>query len=148
MATRMTLSQSRAFLPEPSEPSVPWDQWHNAFANYLLAIGGESYSNDRKKAILLHCLGLEGQRIYHTLPEDSTGRNPYSKATNALKEHFMPYINPVSERKKFRRRSQNPGESIDAYLASLRDLAKPYVKKKCSVIKLLIVLLQPKFKNF
>jgi hypothetical protein len=120
----MTLSQPRAFLSEPGEPAVPWNQWKNAFSNYLLAIGSESFDAERKRALLLHCLGLEGQRIFNTLPDVASEQDAYEKAVTALKIHFQPTVNVVSERYKFRQRKQNHGESIDSFVASLRELAK------------------------
>ena len=72
------LSQPPQFLPEPGTPVLPWTQWLSAFQNYLLAMDGSSFSAARKKAILLHCLGMEGQRIYDTLPERE---NPPADAT-------------------------------------------------------------------
>ena len=70
---------------------------------------------------MLHCLGPAVQRIYRTLP----GKNDTCKAAiEALEDYFAPKRNVVAERYKFRSRSQNIDESIDAYLASLRELAK------------------------
>ena len=70
---------------------------------------------------LLHCLGPAVQRICRTLP----GKNDTCKAAiEALEDYFAPKRNVVAERYKFRSRSQNIDESIDAYLASLKELAK------------------------
>ena len=70
---------------------------------------------------MLHCLGPAVQRIYRTLP----GKNDTCKAAiEALEDYFAPKRNVIAERYKFRSRSQNIDESIDAYLALLRELAK------------------------
>ena len=132
MATRIGLSQPYAFLSEPGEPAVPWNQWENAFKNYLLAIGTDSFNAARKRALLLHCIGLEGQRIFNTLPESTDEDNVYDNALAALKRHFQPSVNVVSERYKFRQRKQHHGESIDFYVASLRDLAKTCSFETCT----------------
>ena len=127
MATRMGLSQPNTFLPEPGQPIIPWKQWIAAFNNYLLAMGGHDFPAARKKAILLHCLGLEGQRIYDTLPERSdppAAATDYDNAVFVLELHFTPHVNVVAERYRFRQRSQQPGESIDTYIAVLRNLSK------------------------
>lgn len=92
------------------------------FQNYLLVIRaqGDAWPEARKRALLLHCLGSEGQRIFYALP--NTGDN-LDAAIAALNEHFMPSVNVVVERHTFRKRAQRPQESIVQYIASLRELA-------------------------
>ena len=70
---------------------------------------------------MLRCLGPAMQRIYRTL----CGKNSTCKAAiEPLEDYFAPKRNVVAERYKFQSQSQNMHESIDAYLASLRELAK------------------------
>ncbi|ROL48337.1 hypothetical protein DPX16_21823 [Anabarilius grahami] len=59
------------FLPCPGEPIMPFDMWLRMFDNYLLAINavGSAWPDARKRATLLHCLGVEGQRIFYALPD-------------------------------------------------------------------------------
>ncbi len=52
----------------------------------------------RKRALLLHCLGSEGQRLY-TLPNSG---DRVADAIKTLEEHFIPKINVVVERHTFR----------------------------------------------
>ena len=98
MATRMALREPHAFLDEPGEPNVPWTQWFSAFETYIIATGGESFSAQRKKAILLHCLGFEGQRIYNSLPPYSTSGagNVHTRAVHVLGGHFKKRVNVVA----------------------------------------------------
>ena len=56
------------FLPSGTEPAIPWTSWSGMFDNYLTAIGGTEFSTERRRAILLTCLGAEGQRIFESLP--------------------------------------------------------------------------------
>ena len=63
------ISAPESFLAHPGRPPAAFKQWRFAFDTYLLAIGGKYFSADRQKAVLLHCLGREGQRIYQTIPE-------------------------------------------------------------------------------
>ncbi|KAH8019269.1 hypothetical protein HPB51_018664 [Rhipicephalus microplus] len=55
------------FLSSPRHPDIPWEQWIQAFKNYMVASGAFDLPAIRRKAILLNCLGLEGQRIFQTL---------------------------------------------------------------------------------
>lgn len=56
------------FLAAPGSPATPWPMWVHIFRNYLMAIDGDSFSDNRRTAILLHYIGNEGQRVYYSLP--------------------------------------------------------------------------------
>ena len=110
-----------AFLPVPGEPPIPWREWYADFENYLIATDLDSAAHPRRKAILLHCLGTEGQRITRTLTITPTLTFP--EFATKLKEHFEPKQSITMERKHFRDREQHVGESIRQYVAALRGLA-------------------------
>ncbi|ROI16643.1 hypothetical protein DPX16_22620 [Anabarilius grahami] len=50
---------------------MPFDMWLRMFDNYLLVINavGSAWPDARKRATLLHCLRVEGQRIFYALPD-------------------------------------------------------------------------------
>ncbi|XP_033097313.1 uncharacterized protein K02A2.6-like [Anneissia japonica] len=123
----MTSTQIEApvqFLPTPGDPVIPWLQWRRLFENYLLASNTVKESPERRRAILLHSLGPEGQRIFYTLPElGEAGDDIFTKAMTTLQSHFAPKVSVVAERYRFRQRAQLPHESVDNYIAALRELA-------------------------
>ncbi|KAL1448373.1 hypothetical protein MTO96_044082 [Rhipicephalus appendiculatus] len=114
------------FLLSPGRPVVPWEQWHRMFHTYLLASGATEFSPERRRAILIHCLGTEGQRIFNTLPATAattatasaekfdaattppasadkpeatgtqTAPNIYHVAVAALRQHFASTSNVIS----------------------------------------------------
>ncbi len=108
------------FLQTPGEPVMSFDAWEKMFDTYLLAMSENELPDKRKRALLIHCIGVEAQRILYIL--DATGTT-YTAARNALIEFFVPKVNIVAERNKFRQRSQNVGESVVHYIAALRELA-------------------------
>ena len=57
------------FLPGAGQPTIPFDMWAKMFMNFLLAVHAEGgdWPDTRLRAILLHCLGTEGQRVFYTL---------------------------------------------------------------------------------
>lgn len=109
------------YLPCPGEPAIPFTTWEKIFRNYLLVINasGDEWPEARTRALLLHCLGTEGQQIFYTLPD--TG-DTLDSAIAALQTHFNPKINVVAERHAFRKRTQATSESVLHYVAALRDL--------------------------
>ena len=77
------------FLANPGDPPVPWHRWFKSFQTYLVACGldDKSVSDARRRAILLHCLGTEGQRVFSSLDESS---GSYEESTAALERQFGP----------------------------------------------------------
>ncbi|KAH6936449.1 hypothetical protein HPB50_017558 [Hyalomma asiaticum] len=123
------------FLATPGRPPLPWEQWEQMFDVYLVASGAAKFAPGRRKAILLHCLGAEGQRIYQTLPAGLTAAAPavkdadaaaaiseeYNTALVALRHHFSTSCNVVVERHRFHHRRQHSGESVHDFIAALRE---------------------------
>ncbi|ROL50856.1 Retrovirus-related Pol polyprotein from transposon opus [Anabarilius grahami] len=109
------------FLALPGEPPIPWPRWLQSFETYLIMAGLTEVSAARKKALLQHCLGAEGQRVLGTISD--TGENTYEQSVTALNEHFAAPQSVLLLRFIFRRRHQLPGESVHQYVANLRGLA-------------------------
>jgi len=123
MATdTLQLSQPTAFLEHPGAPTVPWNRWLVMFKNYLTASGLENPSDARKKAILMHCLGCEGQRILSSLTT-TLDTDSFDQTVTHLEGHFGDKINIVAERHRFRQRAQRSDEKFGDYVAALRELA-------------------------
>lgn len=119
------------FLETPGDPAIDFDQWLIYFRNYVLAIGGDAYSDERLKALLLNCLGIEGQRQYIAIenvplstPVSATSSKPaFERAVQRLRDRFVVKKAKVTIRAEFRGRQQRSGESISDYLCALRVLA-------------------------
>ncbi|KAG0443424.1 hypothetical protein HPB47_014936 [Ixodes persulcatus] len=92
-----------------------------------------------RKALLLHCLWVKGQRIFYTLPETRppilglreppegqktpTALDKCDVALAVLGRYFAATSNEFDARHRFGQRVQLPGESIDTFFAELRDLS-------------------------
>ncbi|KAH7985029.1 hypothetical protein HPB49_026642 [Dermacentor silvarum] len=112
------------FLSSPGHPVIPWEQWIQAFKNYMVASGASDLPAMRRKAILLNCLGLEGQRIFQTLTSEddprllassaagetltAPGPDEFDRAIVILADHYKSSVNVTAARHRFRRRAQAP----------------------------------------
>uniref|UniRef100_A0A8C5DFI1 Retrotransposon gag domain-containing protein n=1 Tax=Gouania willdenowi TaxID=441366 RepID=A0A8C5DFI1_GOUWI len=77
------------------------------------------WNDARLKALLIHSLGNEGQRIFRTLgPADK-----YRDCVALLTGHFAAPQSVIVRRIIFRQRRQRPGESVHQYVTDLRCLA-------------------------
>ena len=96
------------FLPHSGQPEIEWEDWLEMFNNYLLAMDGQEFSPERKKALLLNALGKEGQHIFKYLPIAlRTNGQPvddaFEEAKQRLNTHFTKESNLVLTRYKFTR---------------------------------------------
>lgn len=107
------------FLALPGEPPVPWTRWYEAFETYIAVLAVDNLSAARKRAMLIHCLGIEGQRIFKTLGAAAD----YADCVRLLAGHFAAPQNVILQRILFRQRKQRTGESVHQYVADLRGLA-------------------------
>ncbi|KAH7941009.1 hypothetical protein HPB49_009186 [Dermacentor silvarum] len=101
------------FLSSPEHPVITWKQWIQAFKNYMVASGASDPPSMRRKAILVNCLGLEGQRIFQTLTaagETLThlGPDEFDRAIVTLEDHYKSSVNVTAARHRFRRSAQAP----------------------------------------
>ena len=83
----------------------------------------------QKKALLLHCAGMDVQEVFDTLPEppaenvdgdDEDTPTEYEVAMQKLDCYFLPKINEPFERHMFRGLYQEEEETVDQFLTRLR----------------------------
>ena len=112
------------FLPVPGDPPIPWLHWQRSFETYLLAAGLDDLPPERKKALLIHSLGAEGQRLFYSFATEAaisgTDTHCYANTLDALNAFFVPKVNVVAARYRFRQRAQHAAESTETYITALR----------------------------
>ena len=114
------------FLPTAGlEPAIAWPRWIRMYDNFLCAIGGDDFAPARKQAVLLTCLGAEGQRVHESLPPcvKLEGEDDFQFTRRRLEAHFAPKQNVCVTRYRFRSRGQTQGESTAQWVTVLRQLA-------------------------
>ena len=69
LATKMEfqLSPLPPFLALPGEPPIQWSRWHESLETLVAAIRLTGAAEAKRRAVLIHSLGNEGQRIFRTL---------------------------------------------------------------------------------
>ena len=104
---------------DPSSLGQHWNKWKKCFEYYLQAAAITDKA--RQRALLLHLVGPETQKIFETFSE--TG-NDLKTALTKLDNYFSPKNIIPLERHKFHEARQEPEENTDAFVTRLRKLAK------------------------
>ena len=89
---------------DTSKLAQKWKRWLQSLEIYITAVNIRD--NKRKKAILLHFLGEEGQDLYETLKGTEPADNQYEYAIEKFNEYFLPKKNIPFERHIFNSTSQ------------------------------------------
>ena len=122
-------------LPEKLEISSGtlvnnWRKFKRAWENYEVAAQLKDLKNpesnkERRAATLLTSLGSDALDILDGLAfDDETQRKNPDAILARLEQYCIGEVNESFERYNFNKRDQEPHESIDAYVSSLRRLAK------------------------
>lgn len=99
-----------------------WKTFKFQFSNYLIATKQSEHPEERKVAMLLHMLGVEVVQIYQSF---NKAPKKLDDALKLFEEYFAPKKNTSLARNTFLSRRQMPGESLEAYITSLKNLATP-----------------------
>ena len=110
-------------LPVPEEYSNEGDieLWINELENYMMAASGH-LPNERKKAILLACIGKQGILVINNFQE--TQRSNYRSLVESLKDHYKEVTNVIVGRHIINTMAQHEEESIEAFETRLTTQAK------------------------
>ena len=133
--------------PPPSEyisspgqkPTLPWRQWYADFLVFGEANGWDEWSAGRRKNLLLHCVGTEARRLFRAVESTDAGASVegvktddesdddiiavslYDQAVSVFEKLFVRGADVRTERVRFRRCVQQPGETALVYLANLKE---------------------------
>ena len=111
-ATTNGIEPPPKFLPAAGPPSIPWNEWRPL--TYCDAMYFDDFADKKQKAILLNCLGTEGQKRFSKLPDATylQGATEFMKALLKLEKEYKPVKNKRAERYLFRKRTQLQGDNI------------------------------------
>lgn len=102
-----------------------WKTYKQIWENYSIITNLKNQSQEYQVALFLHCIGPDALKIYNGLSfVNDDERKRLDKIFEKFDEYTIGEINETYERYVFNNRSQEPNESIDAYVAALRSKAK------------------------
>ena len=123
--------------PLPFDQPSKWPEWRERFERFRIASKLHKDEGEVQVSTLIYCMGRQAENIFKTfqfdllVATDDNGdeievdpKNDYNEVITRFDAYFVPKKNKVHERTKFHQRSQHPGESIEAFVRSLHDLAQ------------------------
>ena len=111
-------------LPEFNPEVTEWTSWFNRFKSFLVVNGIESA--EKKRAALLTLIGQSAFDVVSSLVSpDEPAAKTYDELVDLIKKHYgVKKHSYVTARLDFQERKQHEGESIEAWMADLRRIAK------------------------
>ncbi|XP_077869261.1 uncharacterized protein LOC144360343 [Saccoglossus kowalevskii] len=116
---------------DPTSVSTRWKRWNKAFEFYIVGKGVKD--DNQKRALLLHCAGMDVQDLFETLVDPGPGNLPegqqddadnYENALRTLNAYFIPQLNAIYKRHVFRQIKQEEGKTIDQFISRLQRQAQ------------------------
>ena len=111
-----------------------FSSWKEEWNAYSAVSGLEKEEPDTQYNVLRLAFSRETALVVSNLGLPEQNKKEVKSIIKALTEHVEGTVNETVERKAFRKRKQQQGESFDDYLVSLRDLVRTcnYCSDECS----------------
>lgn len=126
----MATSSAVSSIPPPaplklgSEVAADWERFRGEWQNYEVAVDLDSANDKKRAAVFLACIGSAAQTVFRTFQfAEAAHRTDVTKISEAFDRYCIGETNVTYERYVFNQRVQQPGESIDDFVADLRKLA-------------------------
>lgn len=128
MAGRAPFSNTQVPLPPKlsieRDMASAWKKWRQIWDSFELVSGLNQRPNKFRVATFVTCIGSDALDIYNGLPFDQDEQKEDIDVVLQLMEKYcIGETNTIYERYVFNNRSQDNGESFDAYVSNLRQLA-------------------------
>src|ERR1043165_4376079 len=105
--------------------AAEWKRFKSQWTNFEVASDLDEKPSSKRAAIFLACIGTEAYETFQTMDFESEGdRSDIEKVIEAFERHCVGEVNITFERYVFNRRTQDVGETFDAYMSDLRRLIK------------------------
>lgn len=78
------IKRPQDFLSKPGKSEIPWERWISLFGCFVGACGAHALPSECRRYLLRHCLGVEGQRVFDTLPSSRAIAVPSPATTSAV----------------------------------------------------------------
>ena len=131
-ASASTTKHFTANLPPPSKLDFSnradlhqnWSRFKRQWRNYAVASRLKEENKDFQVAVFMTCIGDEGLDVFEGFRMSDEESQNLDQIIQAFETFCVGEVNEVFQSYNFHLRSQKEGESVDAYITDLRQLAR------------------------
>ena len=113
--------------PSPLDFGKPqsWPEWKQRFQRYRVATKLTADDGTVQVNTLIYAMGVEAESAFRTFTfDDDADKDDYDVVLSKFDSYFAPQKNTIHERAMFNTRQQQSGESAEAFIRALFDLAE------------------------
>ena len=118
----------------PFDAPSQWPEWRERFCRYRIATRLHKDDGDIQVSSLIYAMGRQAENIFKSFrfesrepsdidPAPADPKDDFDIVLEKFEQYFVPKRNTIHERALFYQRSQQPGESVEAFVRSLHELA-------------------------
>ena len=100
-----------------------WKDWLQRFERFRTCSNLSEEGGELQVASLLYSMGDKAEKVFSQLTLTAAEKKQYATVVTKLNAYFLPKINVIHERSRFYQRDQLQGESVEAYVRALHELA-------------------------
>ena len=101
-----------------------WPRWIKRFERYRVASGLSAKDEQVQISTLIYAMGEEAEDILASFGLNERDSGSFSAVQERFSRHFVKQRNPIYERARFNQRSQQQGETVDAFVTALHALSE------------------------
>ena len=112
--------------PDPFNFARPsnWPDWKQRFSRYRTVSKLAKEAEEFQVSALIYTMGPEAEHVFKSFVYAGTeSADKYEDVMNKFDGHFVPKRNVIFERAKFHSKVQTAGESVEAFIRQLYELA-------------------------
>ena len=104
-----------------SDPLKTWQLWTEMYRNHVIASKADTEEAAYKRALLISSMGIQALKYYKAAGSETTDTDEI--IMKKIESHLKGELVECFERYNFYQRIQGEGESIDTFVAHLKELA-------------------------
>lgn len=102
-----------------------WPAWIQRFSRFRIATKLNKENSEVQVNSLLYAMGKDAEAIFGSFTfAEASHANNYETVVGKFNEHFVPRRNVIHERACFHQRAQRSGETVEAFVRCLYELAE------------------------
>ena len=98
-------------------------EWKQRFTRYRIAAKLNKEDDEIQISTLIYSMGKQAEHVYKSFTLEE-GKEDSETILGCFDAYFVPKRNVLHERARFRQRRQLAGESVEAFIRSLYELAE------------------------